>query len=61
MANNRRQRMVAFSDGDLHKRINIIAKELEVPAQEVVRKGIEAYLEKIEKDRVEFIKRTAKR
>lgn len=53
--------MVAFSDLVLHKTISLIAEMDDVVAQEAVRKGIEMYLEKLDKDQAEFIRRMAKR
>ena len=55
------RRMVAFSDIELHKMINLIAEIEDVAAQEVVRKGIEMYLKKLKKEQAEFLKRMAKR
>ena len=61
MKNQRERGMIALSDLELHKTIKLIAEIEDVVAQEVVRKGIRMYLEKLEKDQAEFIRRMAKR
>jgi hypothetical protein len=55
------RRMIAFSDLELHKMVNLIAETKDVAAQEVVRKGIEMYLKSLKKEQAEFFKRMAKR
>lgn len=61
MEQRQKYKMVAFSDHDLHKLINILATEEDVVAQEVVRKGIELYLSKLKRGKEEFISRMTKR
>ena len=53
--------MIAFSDLELHKIVNLIAETKDVAAQEVVREGIEMYLKSLKKEQAEFLKRMAKR
>jgi hypothetical protein len=60
MKKQKERKMVAFSDSELHKTINLIAGIKGVTAQEVIREGINMYLGKLEKDQAEFIKRMAK-
>lgn len=55
------RRMIAFSDLELHKMVNLIAETKDVAAQEVVREGIEMYLKSLKKEQAEFLKRMAKR
>jgi hypothetical protein len=61
MKQKQKYQMVAFSDQELHKLINILATEEGIVAQEVVRKGIELYLTKLKRGQEEFISRMAKR
>lgn len=61
MKQRQKYRMVAFSDQELHKLINILATEEGVVAQEVVRKGVELYLEKLKRGQEDFLSRMAKR
>ncbi len=56
-----KRRMIAFSDLELHKMVNLIAETKDVAAQEVVREGIEMYLKSLKKEQAEFLKRMAKR
>ncbi len=61
MEQKQKYKMIAFSDQDLHKLINILATEEGVVAQEVVRKGIDLYLAKLKRGQKDFLPRTAKR
>lgn len=53
LSKNKKERLSFFVSQDLSEKVNIISKQTKLTVSEIVRKALQSYIEKIEKDEVE--------
>ena len=53
LSKNKKERLSFFVNQDLSEKVNIISKQTKLTVSEIVRKALQSYIEKIEKDEVE--------